>query len=112
MTIIDDVTLRVIDALNASGVNYMLVGSFSTNVYGIPRSTTDAHFVLQLHGDFAPVFYEKLVKDFDIDPQLKLKPIQEHSSKKCVFPGRHSRSNCSDCPTTALTRRVFGGELR
>lgn len=26
MTTIDDVTLRVIDALNASGVDYMLVG--------------------------------------------------------------------------------------
>lgn len=49
----------------------MLVGSFSTNVYGIPRSTKDADFVVQLDGDFAPVFYEKLGKDFEIDPQLK-----------------------------------------
>lgn len=68
---IDDVTLRVIDALNASGLAYMLVGSFSTNAYGIPRSTNDADFVLQLHGDIAPGFYEKLGADFDVDPQLK-----------------------------------------
>lgn len=71
MTTIDDVTLRVIDALNASRVGYMLVGSFSTNVYGIPRSTKDADFVLKLEGDLAPAFYEKLGKDFEIDPQLK-----------------------------------------
>src|ERR1041385_1596703 len=71
VTTIEDVTLRVIDALNATGVNYMLVGSFSTNAYGIPRSTKDADFVLQLEGDLAPEFYEELGDDFEIDPQLR-----------------------------------------
>jgi len=71
VTTIDDVTLRVIDALNGCGVAYMLVGSFSTNVYGIPRSTKDADFVLQLHGDIPAGFYEKLGQGFEIDPQLR-----------------------------------------
>lgn len=71
MTTIEDVTLRVIDALNASGTAYMLVGSFSSNVYGIPRSTKDADFVLELEGDLGPMFYEKLGTDFELDPQLK-----------------------------------------
>ena len=71
MTTMDDVTLRVIDALNTSGHPYMLVGSFSTNYYGIPRSTKDADFVLQLQGDLNPKFYQSLGKDFEIDPQLK-----------------------------------------
>jgi hypothetical protein len=71
MTTIEDVTLRVIDALNAAGVVYMLVGSFSTNVYGIPRSTKDADFVVQLDGNFPGGFYDKLGNDFEIDPQLK-----------------------------------------
>jgi len=71
VTTINDVTLRVIDALNASGVNYMLVGSYSTNVYGIPRSTKDADFVLQHAGDITPALYKSLGNDFKIDPQLR-----------------------------------------
>lgn len=71
MITIEDVTLRVVDALNACGSPYMLVGSFSSNLYGIPRSTKDADFVLQLQGDLSPVFYQSLGNDFEIDPQLK-----------------------------------------
>jgi predicted nucleotidyltransferase len=87
VTTIEDVTLRVIDALNASGVNYMLVGSFSTNAYGIPRSTKDADFVLQLQGDFAAVFYEKIGKDFDIDPQLKFETNTGTFKQEMRFSG-------------------------
>ena len=49
----------------------MLVGSFSSNLYGIPRSTKDADFVVELAADFTPRFYESLGSGFEIDPQLK-----------------------------------------
>ncbi len=71
MTTIDDVTLRVIDALNACHSQHMLVGSFSSNLYGIPRSTKDCDFVLHLQGDLSPVFYKTLGNDFEMDLQLK-----------------------------------------
>ncbi len=41
-----DVAAEVIDALNALNAGYMLVGSLATNLYGIPRNTNDADFVL------------------------------------------------------------------
>lgn len=84
---IDDVTLRVIDALNTSGLAYMLVGSFSSNAYGIPRSTKDADFVLQLQGDFAPGFYESLGKDFEMDPQLKFETNTGTYKQEMRFAG-------------------------
>jgi hypothetical protein len=87
VTTIEDVTLRVIDALNAGGAAYMLVGSFSTNVYGIPRSTKDADFVLQLRGDFAPAFYESLGTDFQLDPQLKFETNTGTSKQEMRFAG-------------------------
>ena len=37
----DDVMLVVVDALNREKIPAMLVGSFSSNYYGIPRSTED-----------------------------------------------------------------------
>lgn len=84
---IEDVTLRVIDALNAAGTAYMLVGSFSSNLYGIPRSTKDADFVLQLQGDLGKAFYQKLGSDFEIEPQLKFETNTGTSKQEMRFQG-------------------------
>jgi hypothetical protein len=43
-----EAVLTVIEALEACGITYILVGSYSTNAYGIPRSTQDADFVIEL----------------------------------------------------------------
>jgi hypothetical protein len=48
MISIESVTLRVAEALDVCGIPFLLVGAFSSNHYGIPRSTKDADFVLQL----------------------------------------------------------------
>ncbi len=87
MTTIEDVTLQVVDALNACGCPYMLVGSFSSNLYGIPRSTKDADFVLQLQGDLSPVFYQSLGKDFEIDPQLRFETNTGTFKQEVRFQG-------------------------
>ena len=44
----DQATLAVIDALEGLGVPYMVVGSLSSNYYGIARSTQDADFVVEM----------------------------------------------------------------
>ena len=44
----NEATLAVIDALEARSIPYMLVGSYSSNVYGVERSTQDAVFVVAL----------------------------------------------------------------
>jgi hypothetical protein len=43
----NEATLAVIDALDACGIPYMLVGSYASNVYGIDRATQDADFVIE-----------------------------------------------------------------
>lgn len=43
-----EIAAAMIDALNASGIPYLLAGSFSSNFYGIPRSSKDADFVIHL----------------------------------------------------------------
>src|SRR4051812_25228661 len=65
----------------------MLVGSFSANVYGIPRSTKDADFVLQLEGELHPVFYEQLGKDPQFDPQLKFETNTGTFKQEIRFSG-------------------------
>lgn len=46
-----EIVLQFIEALDAAGVQYMLVGSYSSNYYGRPRSTKDADFVVQIDDD-------------------------------------------------------------
>jgi hypothetical protein len=62
--------VRVADALAGSGIHYLLAGSFSSNYYGIPRSTKDADFVVELHGGVGRDFMARLGVDFEADPQL------------------------------------------
>ncbi len=62
--------VRVAEALTAAGIPHMLAGSFSSNYYGIPRSTKDADFVVELRGGVGPDFGGRLGNDFEIDPQL------------------------------------------
>ena len=57
---IDDVALRVVDALNSGKIPFMLVGGFSSNYYGVPRSTKDADFVVQLHVPLTQSFEKTL----------------------------------------------------
>ena len=45
--------VQVANALAECGIPYMLAGSFSSNYYGIPRSTKAADFVVQLTGSWA-----------------------------------------------------------
>ncbi len=44
------IALEVAAAMDEQQISYMLVGSFSSNVYGVPRSTRDADFVIQHPG--------------------------------------------------------------
>lgn len=43
-----DAISAVISALESEGISYMMVGAFSRNAYGIPRSTNDAD-VVRIH---------------------------------------------------------------
>lgn len=88
MTAQESLTVRVVDALTASGIPYLLVGSFASNYYGIPRSTKDADFVIQMSGGVGVEFARLLGTDFRIDPQLSFETITG-TYRQLV---RHSRS--------------------
>ncbi len=52
----DQATAAVVDVLDALQVPYLLVGALSSNLYGIPRSTKDADFLVLLsEGDMAAI---------------------------------------------------------
>lgn len=70
-----EATAAVIDALEQAGIPYLLVGAFSSNAYGIARSTKDADFVVALQpGDLRRLIV-RLGPDFRLDPQMKFEVI-------------------------------------
>jgi hypothetical protein len=44
----DEAVVAVIDALERAAIPYMVVGSLASNLHGIPRSTRDADFVIDV----------------------------------------------------------------
>lgn len=70
MTAEESITLRVVNALEACGIPFLLSGSFASNYYGIPRSTRDADFVMQSQRAVGPEIVKQLGDDFQLEPQL------------------------------------------
>ncbi len=65
----DEAAIAVIDALEKLKIPYMLVGSFASNFYGIPRATEDVDFVAQLDAGILSEIREKLGNRFRLNPQ-------------------------------------------
>ncbi len=63
----DNAVVAVVDALEALSVPYMIVGSLASNFHGIPRSTRDADFVVEL----APGSLERLADALPADLRLQ-----------------------------------------
>ena len=71
----EDAVAALLDLLNAHGVPYMIVGSFSSNRYGVPRATHHAHFVI---GSTVKNWIECLATlpaEFEIDPQASFEMV-------------------------------------
>jgi len=71
----DEAVVAVIDALEAGDVPYMLVGSFSSNFYGVPRATQDADFVVQLEPGALREVVQRLGSRFRLDPQISFEIV-------------------------------------
>ncbi len=68
-------TRALIDALQACDIPFMAVGSLSSNIYGIPRSTVDADFVVKFEpGDLSKLM-EQLGLNFVLDLQTSLEML-------------------------------------
>lgn len=65
----------LLDALDRLGLDYMVVGSFSSNRYGVPRATKDADFVLKIVAVERARLYAELPPEFQIDPQVSFEMV-------------------------------------
>jgi hypothetical protein len=71
----EDAVGILLDALNALCLEYMVVGSFSSNRYGVPRATKDADFVLRVVAAEREQLHAALSPAFKIDPQFSFEMV-------------------------------------
>ncbi len=65
----DDAVMAVLDAFEAVGVPYMIVGSLASNFHGIPRSTRDADFVVEMSPGILDRLAAVLPRELTLEPQ-------------------------------------------
>ena len=71
----DQISLRVVEVLNAHDVPYMLVGSLSTNFHSIARSTKDADIVIQSSLSGTARLLAKNLEFLALDPQYGFESV-------------------------------------
>ncbi|MES2660164.1 MAG: hypothetical protein V4689_16190 [Verrucomicrobiota bacterium] len=71
----EDAVAVLLDALNSLGLGYMVVGSFSSNRYGVPRATKDADFVLNVAAVDREKLHAALPDAFKVDPQVSFEMV-------------------------------------
>lgn len=81
MTAVEFVT-RIIGAFEKLAIPYLTVGSFSVNVYGDPRSTKDADFVVQMDNTPITRLMAELGGDFELEAQMRFETITATSCQR------------------------------
>ena len=71
----DPIVLVVVDALNAEKIPFLVAGSLSSNVYGVPRSTKDADFVIELGSASVTSLRTHLPSHYHLDPQIQFESV-------------------------------------
>lgn len=74
----------VVSAIESLSIEYMLVGSLSSNAYGIPRSTKDADIEVALGEDDFERIVAKIGDDFEVDRQQQFE-LLTNSTKNVVI---------------------------
>lgn len=72
---IEQIALTVVDALQAEAIPWLLAGSFSSNFFGIPRSTRDADFVIHLQRKSVLCLAAHLPDEFRVDAQIEFETV-------------------------------------
>ncbi len=84
---VESLTFEVARTLGEAGVGYMMVGSFASNQYGIPRSTKDADFVIDVKGAAIESIYGLFSEKWEMDDQITFETITGSKKLELRHPG-------------------------
>jgi hypothetical protein len=67
--------LAVVEVILKEQIPFLVVGSFSSNFYGIPRSTKDGDLVVELGNKSVRTITDQLGPGFHLDPQIAFESV-------------------------------------
>lgn len=79
--------LALIRILNEVGIPYMVVGSYSSNFYGIPRSTKDADLVFQFDSRSLAEITKRLPEGLSFDQQSTFEMVTATRKEVILIEG-------------------------
>jgi hypothetical protein len=107
-----DLLIDCLRRLNRAGVDSMLTGSMASNYWGIPRTTHDPDFVIQISDSDIPLVAGAFRKDFFLDVQS----IVEAGEPPYQFNAIDARSALKvgfwRLSPDPFEREMFAGRLR
>ena len=103
---------QLIAAMNEAGLDYMLVGSFSSMYYSFPRSTTDADFVIGTSEWDTSALADRLGNAFKFDSQLSFELIGETVKKEIQIVGTPFRIELLELTDQAFDQSRFARRRR
>ena len=71
----EEAAAAVAEGLETLKIPYMVVGSFASNLYGVPRATGDADFVVQLEAGELSALLNRLGPLFRLNPQITFETV-------------------------------------
>ncbi|HWL95448.1 MAG TPA: hypothetical protein VNT79_18160 [Phycisphaerae bacterium] len=107
-----EAVIAIIRALESASISYMVVGSLSSNVYGIPRSTQDADFVIELGNVSLAEFKKRLPDGLEIDPQMSFETVTCTHRYIVKLKGSHFKVELFLLSDDAHDRERFRRRLR
>lgn len=69
----------VLDKLESSGIEYMLTGSFASNMHGVPRTTYDADIVIETEAGSLDKFVQSLGSEFYVSQEAAREAVSSRS---------------------------------
>jgi len=102
----------LIDRLNELDAAYMIVGSFSSNAYGIARSTKDADFVVQIDEETRRKLLMSLPDEFQIDEQVTFETVTGHRRQILKIPKIPYVIELFDLSHEAFDQTRFGNRVK
>ncbi len=78
--------LQAVENLTKLNISYMVTGSFAVNFYGIPRTSHDIDFVVQIRSQDADMFARGFPADFYADPEFMRQAIEQHFMFNVIDP--------------------------
>jgi hypothetical protein len=104
---------HILEALEASGIEYMVTGSMASMHYGEPRMTNDVDVVVDMRADQVPVLHQWFRdEDYHFDEEMAREAIRSRGQFNIIHPASGLKVDIILTRTVDFSRTEFCRRVR